>query len=165
MHQFHYKKPLFSGKGNTSSVSGLNNCWEGKINGVHFTCPLGFTASTPQDFDRKWTVLPFCSSFPCHLYFCFLNFSSLVGVLLRAFLTEFYFKFRILYPIVSFCVNDIIFISIHGRRGSCGHLLLYALRFMLFGALLWYALFLWKKWLLRDFSPFLNSWHGIIYIW
>ena len=31
MHQTHYKKPLFSGKGKTSSVSGLNNYWEAKI--------------------------------------------------------------------------------------------------------------------------------------
>ena len=66
MHQIHYKKPLFSGKGNTSSVSGLNNYCEAEINGVHFTCSLGFTASTPQDFDRKLTVLSFCSSFPCY---------------------------------------------------------------------------------------------------
>ena len=163
MHQIHYKKPLFSGKGNTSSVSGLNNYWEAKINGVHLTCPLGFTASTPQYFDRKWTVLSFCSSFPCHfVLLCSLNF-SFFGMSPPAGLSYWIFKFRILYPIVSFCVNDIFYISTHGRRGSCGHLLLYALRFMLFWS---FALICFVSLTLKSFfGPFLNSWHGIIYIW
>ena len=109
MHHLHYKKPLVSGKGKTSSVSGLNNYWEAKINGVHFTCPLGSTALTPQDLTESEQYYPFVPHSHAILYFCFLNFSSLVWVLLRAFLTEFYFIFRILYPIVSFCVNDIFF--------------------------------------------------------
>ena len=73
-HLIHYRKPFFLGKGNTSSVSGLNNSLEAKINGVHFTCPLGLTALTPQDFARERAVLSFCSSFPCHFALpCFLT--------------------------------------------------------------------------------------------
>ena len=78
------------GRGNTSSVSSLNNSLEAKINGFHFTCPLGLTALTPQYFDRKRAVLSFCSSFPCHFALpCFLNFSSWIWVLPWAFLNEF----------------------------------------------------------------------------
>ena len=79
MHQIHYKKPLFSGKGNTSSVSGLNNYLEAKINGVHFTCPLGFKDSTPQDSGKSEQYYPFVPHSHAILYFlCFLNLSSLI---------------------------------------------------------------------------------------
>ena len=40
----------------------------------------------------------------------------LMRVFMHAFLTE--FSFRILYPIVPFCVSDVLKVSAHGRRGS-----------------------------------------------
>ena len=40
----------------------------------------------------------------------------MMRVFVRAFLTE--FQFRILYPIVPFCVSDVLKVSAHGRRGS-----------------------------------------------
>ena len=40
----------------------------------------------------------------------------LMRVFMHAFLTE--FSSRILYPIVPFCVSDVLKVSAHGRRGS-----------------------------------------------
>ena len=40
----------------------------------------------------------------------------LMRVFMHAFPTE--FPFRILYPIVPFCVSDVLKASAHGRRGS-----------------------------------------------
>ena len=40
----------------------------------------------------------------------------LMRVFIYTFLTE--FSFRILYPIVPFCVSDVLKVSTHGRRGS-----------------------------------------------
>ena len=153
MHLIHYKKPLFLGKGNTSSISGLNNSLEAKINGVHFTCPLGLTALTPQDFDRKRAVLSFCSSFPCHFALsCFLNFSSWIWVLLWAFLTEFLIQDPLSHSVLL-CEWHVLFQFTDGEDlvAIC-YFMLWDLCF--FGALLWYALFLWKKWLLRASWPF-----------
>ena len=52
-----------------------------------------------------------------------------------------------------------IFISIHGRRGSCGHLLLYALRLCLLEFVSNMSCFFQWKWLLRALALFLI--HGM----
>ena len=78
----------------------------------------GWQHLTPQDCSRWWAEMFICSSFPCHFSsFCaFGLLSPFIRVLMRAFLTE--FKFRILYPIVPFCVSGVLKVSAHGRRGS-----------------------------------------------
>ena len=47
---------------------------------------------------------------------CFWIFVLFIWVLLHAFLSE--FQFRLLYPIVSFCVSGVFHVSAHGRRGT-----------------------------------------------
>ena len=56
---------------------------------------------------------------------------------------------------VLLCEWYVSYFLIHGRRGSCGHLVLYALRLMLFKRCFDMSCFFQESWLLISFSFFL----------
>ena len=81
--------------------------------------------------------------------------SYFIWVFLHAFLTEFWF--RILYPIVSFCVSGVLHVLAHRWRGSFSNLVL------MIQHRLW-CMMLSKEFLTLICLLAFVSWHGIIYI-